>query len=278
MWTRARIKQEAKNSFKRFGYWMPFLISLITVFVTNGFGAGSGASSSATATTEYSFEHGSELSPAGFVHFFEEFLGEFGAAVENFFTNPLIAMTTAFILVMAFVFGIVISFGWGAFIAGPITVGAHRYFMEHRAFGSKFEKIFFAFHSGRYLNVVKICFVMNVKIFLWSLLFIIPGIIKSYEYSMIPYILAENPQISMERAFEISRKMTKGEKWKIFVLEISFWGWYLLGAICCCVGGIFVHPYYFATFAELYQVMREKAHGLGFADYADLPGFFPDER
>ena len=99
---------------------------------------------------------------------------------------------------------------------------------------------------------------MNVKVFLWSLLFIIPGIIKSYEYCMIPYILAENPEIEMDRAFEISRKMTKGEKWKIFVLGLSFIGWYLLGLLCCCVGTIFVDPYSEATYAELYQVMRDR--------------------
>ena len=111
---------------------------------------------------------------------------------------------------------------------------------------------------------------------LWALLFIIPGIIKSYEYCMVPYILAENPNISSERAFELSRLMTKGEKWKIFVLDLSFIGWRILGVLCCCVGGIFLEPYYEATFAELYQVMREKAHGLGFSDYNELPGFFPE--
>ncbi len=278
MWTRARIKQEAKNGLKRFGYWMPFLISLLTGIVNGGLSSGGSATSSITTGTEYTYEYSTELTPAGLVHFFEEFFGEFGRAIENFFTNPLIAMTTAFLIALAFTLGLVIAFGWGAFIGGPVIVGKNRYYMEHRAFGSKFERLFYAFHSGRYLNVVKIYFVMNIKIFLWSLLFIIPGIIKSYEYCMIPYILAENPRISMDRAFEISRKMTKGEKWKIFVLELSFIGWYLLGFLCCCVGAIFVDPYREATFAELYQVMREKAHGLGFADYNDLPGFFPDDR
>lgn len=278
MWTRSRIKQEAKNSLNRFGYWMPLLITLITGFLSgNSFGF-TGSSSTSTVTTEYTTKYHGELTPAGFAAFLEEFFGEFGEAVHNFFTNPLIAMTTAFLIVIAFVFGLLIAFGWSAFVSGPIVVGKNRYFMEHRGFGSRFERLFFSFKSGRYLNIVKIMFWRDIKVFLWSLLFVIPGIIKSYEYCMVPYILAENPQISCERAFELSKLMTRGEKWKIFVLDLSFIGWYFLGALCCCVGGIFVNPYYEATYAELYQVMREKAHGLGFSDFAELPGFFPEQR
>lgn len=158
-----------------------------------------------------------------------------------------------------------------------MTVSTKRYFMEHRGFDSKFERIFWAPGRGRYMNVVKIMFMTNLKIFLWSLLFVIPGIVKAYEYSMIPYILAENPQISTARAFELTKQMTAGEKWHIFCLELSFIGQYILGAFCCCIGGIFVDPYLEATKAELYQVMREKAHGLGFASFAELPGFFPEQ-
>ena len=277
MWTRARIKEEAKNSFRRFGYWMPFLVTFIVGIISGGMGI-TGSTSTGSVTTEYTTEYHGELTPAGFAHFLEEIFGEFGAQLESFFSNPLIAMTTAFLVVLGFMVGLVIAFGWSAFIAGPVIVGKNRYFMEHRAFDSKFERLFWSFRSGRYMNVVKIMFWHDVKIFLWSLLFVIPGIIKSYEYCMVPYILAENPQISSERAFELSKLMTRGEKWKIFVLQLSFIGWYLIGAVCCCVGGVFVDPYFEATFAELYQVMREKAHGLGFADYNDLPGFFPEQK
>ncbi len=279
MWTRARIKQEAKNSLRRFGYWMPLLVTFVTVILTGGFSTGGGATN--TVTTKYTTEYSGDLTPAGFLAFMDEFFGEFfyeiGAAFENFFSNPLIAMTTIFFVALGFILGLVFAFGWSAFVSGPITVGKNRYFMEHRAFGSKFERLFWAFRSGRYLNVVKIMFWREVKIFLWSLLFIIPGIIKSYEYCMVPYILAENPQISCERAFELSKQMTRGEKWKIFVLALSFYGWVFLGILCCCVGQYFVMPYIEATHAELYQVMREKAHGLGFSDYSELPGFFPEQ-
>ena len=173
---------------------------------------------------------------------------------------------------------LVFSFFFNIFVGYPVLVGMNRFFMENRINGSKIGRIFWVFKSGNYFNVVKIMFLMNLKIFLWSLLFIIPGIVKSYEYYMVPYILAENPQISCERAFELSKQMTKGEKWKIFVLGISFIGWIIVGFLCCCVGQFFVQPYIEATYAELYQVMREKAHGLGFSDYSELPGFFPEQN
>ena len=279
MWTRAIIKQEAKNSLRRFGYWMPLLITFLTGIITGGMSTGGTTTSS--LTTEYTTEYSGDLTPTGFITFMDEFFGDFfyeiGAAFENFFSNPLIALTTIFVIALAFTVGLVIAFGWSAFVSGPVIVGKNRYFMEHRAFGSRFERLFWAFRSGRYMNVVKIMFWKEVKIFLWSLLFVIPGIIKSYEYCMVPYILAENPQISCERAFELSRKMTKGEKWKIFVLDLSFIGWRILGVLCCCVGQVFVEPYYEATFAELYQIMREKAHGLGFSDYNELYGFIPEQ-
>ena len=279
MWTRARIKQEAKNSLRRFGYWMPLLITFLTGLVSGGMITGN--SSTSSITTEYTSEYGGDLTPAGFAAFIDEFFGEFfyeiGAAFENFFSNPLIATTTIFVIVLGFVIGLVVAFGWSAFVASPIIVGKNRYFMEHRAFDSKFERLFWSFKSGRYMNVVKIMFWRELKIFLWSLLFVIPGIIKSNEYSMGPYILAEKPHISSERAFELSKKMTRGEKWKIFVLDLSFLGWRILGVLCCCVGEIFLQPYVEATYAELYQVMREKAHGLSFSDYSELPGFFPEQ-
>ena len=279
MWTRTRIKQEARNSLRRFGYWMPLLVTIVVGILSGGISTGSGTTGS--ITSEYTAEYSGELTPAGFAAFMQENFGdifyELGMIFEDFFSNPLIAFTTVFLIVIGFIIGLLVTFGWSAFVAGPIVVGKNRYFMEHRAFGSKFERIFWAFRSGRYLNVVKIMFWKEIKVFLWSLLFVIPGIIKAYEYSMVPYILAENPQISCERAFELSKQMTKGEKWKIFVLDLSFIGWIIVGLLCCCVGQVFVKPYIEATFAELYQVMREKAHGLGFSDYNELPGFYPEQ-
>lgn len=275
MWTRARIKEEARKGLRDHGYWTPLLVTVVAGLL--GGNAVRGIGNTGRLTAEYGEEFTESLTPTGLYAALEALLEELGAAVDGFFTNPLIAMTTAFVFMASLIVGLVIAFGWDAFVVGPIIVGKNRYFMERRGFESKFDRLFWAYKSGRYLNIVKIMFWRDLKIFFWSLLFVIPGIIKAYEYSMIPYILAENPDISSERAFLISKKMTMGEKWKIFVLNLSFIGWRILGALLCCVGEIFLEPYYEATMAELYQVMREKAHGTGISNYVELGGFFPDQ-
>lgn len=113
--------------------------------------------------------------------------------------------------------------------------------------------------SRSYKNIVKTMFFRNLFTILWSMLFVIPGIIKAYEYRMIPFILTENPDISMEDAFALSKRMMDKEKMNVFVLDLSFIGWSILGALS---GGIFhifyVNPYYQLTNAELYLVLKQK--------------------
>jgi uncharacterized membrane protein len=103
---------------------------------------------------------------------------------------------------------------------------------------------------------MKTMFIKNLLVFLWTLLFIVPGIIKSYAYRMVPYLLAENPDLDYLEAIRLSEKMTLGHKFDIFILDLSFIGWYLLGLLACGVGIIFVRPYQDATNAELYLVLK----------------------
>ena len=88
-----------------------------------------------------------------------------------------------------------------------IELGGNRYFLENREHKTKVSQVLFGFSNGNYMNCVKILFLRDLYLVGWTLLFIIPGIVKAYEYRMISYILAENPRNSKERAFEISRQM-----------------------------------------------------------------------
>lgn len=84
----------------------------------------------------------------------------------------------------------------------------------------------------------------DVFIFLWSLLFLIPGVIKHYSYRMVPYILADDPEIGAMDAITLSRQMMDGHKWNTFVLDLSFLGWDLLSALTLGLLGVFyVNPY-----------------------------------
>ncbi len=158
------------------------------------------------------------------------------------------------------------------FVSSPLAVGLNRYFMEARGGKAPISTLFSVFGTF-YMNVVKVQFFVTLFTFLWSLLLVVPGIIKSYEYRMIPYILAENPNIEQDRAFKLSKQMTEGEKMDMFILDLSFIGWNILGALACGLGIYFVMPYYLATFAELYTAQRTKAMMNGYTDVNELPGF-----
>ena len=99
----------------------------------------------------------------------------------------------------------------------------------------------------------------TIYLTLWSLLFIVPGVIKGYEYAMVPYLLLDHPEMSRQEIFAESKRMMMGNKWDAFVLDLSFIGWHLLGA---CTFGIltflYVNPYQYYTEAELYHVLRDR--------------------
>ena len=137
----------------------------------------------------------------------------------------------------------------------------------------QFGNIGYVFKKGQYIKAVKTNVVKSLYIFFWSLLFIIPGIVKTFSYALVPYILSENPTISTRKAISISKKTMEGEKWHFFILGLSFILWYLLGSIACGIGTIFVLPYVQATYAEFYALMRQKALAFGYADAEDLPGY-----
>jgi len=150
-----------------------------------------------------------------------------------------------------------------------LEVGGQRFFVRAAQGASNMGEIGFAFRNN-YKNILIVMLWRGVLLFLWFLLFIIPGIIKTYAYRMVPYILAENPGINHRRAIELSEAMTAGQKWNMFVLDLSFLGWYLLGFLACCVGMIFVAPYVHATGAELFLSLRRNAIDSGICGPGEL--------
>ena len=245
MWNRAELKERAKKVLRKY-YWIAFLVTLVASIL--------GGSQGASAPS-FSF---------GFNN--NDFMRGGGANWQQF--NPsdpqslkiLTAILIGAVALSAIALVIVaLGLAFKLFVGGPIEVGMNRYFLEARQDRSDFANLFSMFRAGRYLNVVKANAWRMLFTFLWLLLFVIPGIIKGYSYSMIPYLMADNPGMDYQRAMKLSMAMTNGEKWNIFVLDLSFIGWYLLGLLACCVGILFVVPYVVATKAELYVTLRQKA-------------------
>ena len=105
-------------------------------------------------------------------------------------------------------------------------------------------------------SAFKVYFLTSILTALWTLLFIIPGIIKSIEYSMAMYILAENPGKSARECIEESKAMTYGHRMELFMLSLSFIGWALLCGITFGIAGIWVIPYMNATFTNAYNSLK----------------------
>ena len=234
MWTRELLKTNAKEKLRVY-YWSGFVAVLIYSFI-GGMGG----------RLTYSFT------------------GSLSALQEQ--KNPAFEytyqMSNAFLVFFLVLFLLLLAAGilFTIFFINPLSVGLKHFFLVSGERKTDVQELFFVFRKGNYLNVVKIMFLRSLYLFLWSLLFVVPGIIKSYEYSMIPYLLAEDPTLDQQQVFRLTWEMTEGEKWNIFVLELSFFGWLFLGMMACGVGVLFVEPYMEATYAELFLALKAKLY------------------
>ena len=102
----------------------------------------------------------------------------------------------------------------------------------------------------------KVTFLTGLYTFLWSLLFIIPGYIKALSYSQARFVIAENPDITATEAIERSKEMMEGHKMELFVLQLSFFGWYILVALTLGLAGIYADPYINATLVNFYNKIK----------------------
>ena len=97
---------------------------------------------------------------------------------------------------------------------------------------------------------------VSLCVFLWSLLFIIPGIIKAFSYAMIPLVLVDNPELSCREAMKRSQELMRGNKWRYFCLVLSFIGWILLGLLTLGIGYFWLFPYIYTTIGAFYNDLK----------------------
>jgi uncharacterized membrane protein len=151
-----------------------------------------------------------------------------------------------------------IPFG-GAIIAIIVTPAfvlstSRIYLMVARGGNPEIKDSFSGFDD--FFSAFKVTFLVGFYTFLWSLLFIIPGIIKGYSYSMSMYVLADNKGMSARECIAESKKMTNGHKAELFVLDLSFIGWYLLSCLTCGIAMLYVVPLINATHANVYETIK----------------------
>lgn len=166
--------------------------------------------------------------------------------IKNMFPKDFVITISIVSIVMTFVYQI--------FLANPLKVGYSRFFMENMKYHkTKYSRIFYGFYKKRYLKVVKTLGLATVYKDLWNLT-VIGGLIKKYSYRLVPYIVAENPNIRSNNAITLSRQLMRGYKWKAFLLDFSFIGWEILNILSFGILGIFfLNPYTEGANAEFYK-------------------------
>lgn len=168
------------------------------------------------------------------------------------------------ICVVPIIIGIITGVGTivSIFIGGPLIYGIARLFLWQAVNKGPMEMgdIFKGFtddFSGTFLlSLMQIIFV-----YLWSLLFVIPGIIKAYSYSMAFFIKADHPEYDWRTCLDGSKRLTNGHKMDLFVLDLSFIGWGIVGALCLGIGSLWVMAYRYATLAQCYKVLQADKFG-----------------
>ncbi|MBN2158594.1 MAG: DUF975 family protein [Spirochaetes bacterium] len=142
------------------------------------------------------------------------------------------------------------------FVTAPLTLGlAITYIALVKADSLVFENLFSGFKT--YEKSLGMYFWMLLWVVLWLLLFIVPGIIKAIAYSQAFFIIADNPDVRVRDAMKISIKMTDGHKGEIFVMALSFIGWMLLAGLTLFIGLLWLIPYIYTTFTNLYFKLKE---------------------
>ena len=270
MWTRKSVKEKGKKAF--FGnFWKSVLVAIILGITlgaaSSGFSSGSSLSSSVTSLIKTTTESQSG-STSRTITYTDDQGDSHNVTFDLDLSDPasvdqdevkFVVSTVLAILAIGFVIYLVITVFALAFkylLLTPFEYGCRKFFRKNLDEPAKLSNIVYVFDS-HYKNIVKTAFLTDLFIWLWSLLFIVPGIIKAYQYRLVPYIMSENPEMSFRDAQAESARLMNGNKWKTFVLDLSFIGWDILSIFTWGLLEIFfVAPYKASTHAALYESIK----------------------
>lgn len=267
MWTRSLLKANARAALAG-RYWRSVGLCLLLALLGIGYSA-------PVLTTQFRTQSAfsSMTSEPVWQGNGTGYAGSMSAADETVLTALMRVFGLAAVAIVLIL--IALALCWDIFLINPLVVGRNRYFMESRQSPTPFSTVTTIFGPG-FLNAAKVMFLKKLKILLGCLL-ILPGIYWHFCYLQVPYLLAENPYLTTERAMTLSKQMMQGEKWNTFLLHLSFLGWQLLCALSFGLGYIFLEPYIQATNAELYAALRAKALAARWSDGYELGGFVRHE-
>jgi len=169
-------------------------------------------------------------------------------ATELFGNLPTIVKT--YLIIAASTAG---AINFVAFILGGVVqLGYAQYLLKQQDREVNSVKDLFS-QFDRFSQGFLQAFLRGLYTFLWALLFVIPGIVKSFGYAMTPFLMAEDPNLTAKEAIKLSQERMMGHKGELFCLGLSFIGWSLLAALTGGIGNIFLNPYMNAAYAAFYR-------------------------
>ena len=186
MWNRAELKMRGNMAFKK-----NYVSAVVVALLMGIFGTVSGESS-ARRVSENSDIYSGNLFNVGMI------------------TGLLAGIATVVILIVLVA---------KVFVGNLLKMGGYRFFILNQTAQPGIGTLLDGFRSGHYVNIVLTMFLRDLFTTLWSLLLVVPGIVKHYEYLMVPYIIAENPAMDYKEAFQISKQMMDGEKMEAFIMD-----------------------------------------------------------
>ena len=274
MWTRRELKERAKAALHR-NYWKLVLVSALLLLLdceASGYNFSSAVWKSsdsdsrveqAESTAERMIVVDGVVGVPGADELLAQAIGrneaepdDINVRIDGIVDDVVVGVIAVIVFLIVFFIFLAVILAVDIFLINPFDVGGKRFMRKSIEDVAQVKEITFAYDHS-YKNVVKVMFYKELYIFLWALLFIIPGIVKMYQYLMVPYLLSEYPDMEYHEALARSRDMMEGNKWRAFVLGLSFILWDLLGAITLGIVNIFyVNPYRNLTFAALYEELK----------------------
>ncbi|MCD7826302.1 MAG: DUF975 family protein [Clostridiaceae bacterium] len=245
-WSRAELKEQAKVILGKY-YWRIFFVTVfLSILIDSDSMVLQTAEKFCECVQELFLEERFPTMFLGFgifyidssgLHIDREALEQLHLARDTFWLSFFMAL----FLAVLFYFGVKILIS--IFIANPLRVGSIRFLNKSFEKRPELKELFYGFEHN-YRNVVYVMFVRILRIFLWCLLLIVPGIVKSYEYTLVPFLLANRSKTPADEAFSKSKMLMQGQKHKLFLLDLSFLGWHFLSAVTLgLLGIVFVLPY-----------------------------------
>lgn len=176
----------------------------------------------------------------------------------NIFGNTWLYLVLAVLVVGAVLSASSFIFIGPFLLLGPLSIGLCSYtlhLLRNTERKNKVDSLLDGFR-GPIVNHILVGFLVELFTALWSMLFVIPGIVKAIAYSQSFYIAIEHPEYDANTCITESRKMMNGHKWEYFCLQLSFLGWIIVGSLCLGIGTLWVTAYMRAANAAFYEDLK----------------------